>query len=306
MKPSKLLIFLTACVNPNGMKYTKLQDKDLRARQYVSAINFYLQHTSYRILMVENSNYDLYSLIVTPKDRFEYLTFDGNNYDRNLGKGYGEAMIIDYASKHSSFFKDADFIVKITGRDIVVNVNALIKEMRDSSYLYANIKSGDGHLICHSRLVGFPKSYLQHIFLKYKEYINDSEMYYFEDLLFETAKGHIREFLHPILTVGVSGSTGEKLSPSFSMYFKAFIKYYLHLHNIFRVNSVAFHNTDKDSIGSSNVNIYMHPTFNINKLWTNLNLECPQNLNSNISTTPPELIAKNTKPQVNNEEALRN
>ena len=38
----RIVILLTACVNPNGMSKTVLQDVELRRKQYVNALNFYL------------------------------------------------------------------------------------------------------------------------------------------------------------------------------------------------------------------------------------------------------------------------
>lgn len=97
------VILLTACVNPNGMSNTAIQDIDIRKQQYKDAIDFYLRRTDYGIVFVENSSTDMSQGYCVPisKGRLEMITFEGNNYDRKLGKGYGEAMIIDYVFKHS-------------------------------------------------------------------------------------------------------------------------------------------------------------------------------------------------------------
>ncbi len=63
------LLLLTACVNPNGMKFTALQDPKIRMTQYVKAINFYLSKTDFPVLVVENSGYDLATHISTPPNR---------------------------------------------------------------------------------------------------------------------------------------------------------------------------------------------------------------------------------------------
>lgn len=60
------LLLLTACVNPNGMKFTALQDPKVRMTQYVKAVNFYLSKTDFPVLVVENSGYDLAAHISTP------------------------------------------------------------------------------------------------------------------------------------------------------------------------------------------------------------------------------------------------
>ena len=55
----RIVILLTACVNPNGMSKTVLQDVELRRKQYVNALNFYLQETSLPICFVENTGFDM-------------------------------------------------------------------------------------------------------------------------------------------------------------------------------------------------------------------------------------------------------
>lgn len=222
------IIFLTACVDPSGMKFTILQDKNKRLNQYLDAIRFYYDNTPFKILVVENTNYDMSVLLPHDNDRIEFLTFKGNGYDINLGKGYGEAEIIKYAAQHSKFYSEAETIIKITGRDKVKNVMALIKEIKDTSSVYSDICSRDGHLTCQSRFVVFPQSFLNDCFLPNSNKINDSKLYYFEDLLFDMSKGRLKEFRHPILTETVSGSTGERISPTLSQRIKAPVKYYMH------------------------------------------------------------------------------
>lgn len=92
----RIVVLLTACVNPNGMSKTVLQDVELRRKQYVNALNFYLQETSLPICFVENTGFDMSCEFHSYIDsgRLEYLCFKGNNYDKSLGKGYGEAVII--------------------------------------------------------------------------------------------------------------------------------------------------------------------------------------------------------------------
>ena len=52
------ILFLTACVNPKGMTYTKLSNPEIRLLQYKDALDWYLENTSMKILLVENSGYD--------------------------------------------------------------------------------------------------------------------------------------------------------------------------------------------------------------------------------------------------------
>ena len=110
------LLFLTACVNPNGMVQTALQDSGMRLQQYLEAIRFYIDNFDFRLLVVENTGVDFsqYFLKEIQLGRLECLTFNGNNYNRILGKGYGEGLIIHHAFMHSCFLKECDYIIKVS------------------------------------------------------------------------------------------------------------------------------------------------------------------------------------------------
>lgn len=155
------ILFLTACVNPSGMAFTKLNNPEVRVRQYKEALDWYLENTEFHILLVENSNYDFskdYQGFID-EGRLEYLTFDGNNFDRSKGKGYGEAAILDYGLKHSQFLgkmQSSQLVIKVTGRLLCTNINYLLKDYHTEGTLYANIAKDDWggqHLdkpICYS------------------------------------------------------------------------------------------------------------------------------------------------------------
>ena len=93
---NKTVILLTACINPNGMSYTAIQDIAVRTRQYTEALDFYLQNSHLKIVFVENTLYDISSSYkqYIAENRLECLSFAGNTFSRELGKGYGEAEII--------------------------------------------------------------------------------------------------------------------------------------------------------------------------------------------------------------------
>ena len=126
---NQVAILLTACINPNGMSMTVLQDEKIREKQYLNALDFYLLHTSTPIVLVENTNYTLDSKYnnYIKQGRLEYITFEGNNYDKSKGKGYGEALIILHAIQNSDILNKSKYIIKITGRIIITNINQIIK-----------------------------------------------------------------------------------------------------------------------------------------------------------------------------------
>lgn len=132
----KSCIFLSACVNPDGMSHTMLQDPTVRAKQYKHALDYYLRETNLPIVFCENTMYDMSSAYkdYMESGRLELLSFDGNHYDKQRGKGYGEALIMKYALDHSAIINNSKYVIKITGRLIVTD----IKRISSSPLYYLN------------------------------------------------------------------------------------------------------------------------------------------------------------------------
>lgn len=124
------ILLLTACINPDGMPFTCLADVGVRKKQYIEALNFYLKNTTRKIVFVENSGTDISSSFKDFQHRIEFLCFDGNLcFDKRKGKGYGEALILEYAMAKSEFITDDVLIFKLTGRLQLININRLIHYM---------------------------------------------------------------------------------------------------------------------------------------------------------------------------------
>lgn len=216
MKQENIVLLLTACVNPNGMSFTFLNDQNERLKQYIDSLKWYLNNTYFKILFVENTNFDISGLFKNEiqTGRLECLTFEGNNFDRQLGKGYGEAMILKYALNNSLMLKKSTTIVKITGRVVVKNIQNLINRFNDADTVYTDfsrLKSDRNKL--PSVFVIAPKSFW-FLFLNNVNYINDSQNIYFEHVLKYTVdywiqKQHKYNIISlPIHYSGISGSTG--------------------------------------------------------------------------------------------------
>lgn len=241
------ILFLTACVHPNGMIDTKLQDGDIRLKQYLEAIDFYLQHTTLKILVVENTEVDIGSFYNEEigMDRMECLTFNGNDFDKKLGKGYGEGLIIDYAFKHSQFIKCCRFIIKVSGRHKVLNINKLI--FLSEPFLNRN----ENLIVCEvSKKKRFAKSdffisaksfYISFLIADLKR-VNDSQSIWFEHVLFDCIERALKnsfQFLFLPLTLnqsGQSGTFGELMKkPRFRRHVRFFCTMLMYKMNILRV-----------------------------------------------------------------------
>lgn len=166
-----IVLLLTACVNPNGMAFTALQDGEERLIQYIKSIKYYLGSTSAKIVVVENTNFNIQKYIdfSYPKEQLEFLYFDGNNYDKEKGKGYGEALILKYAFENSLFLEDADVVVKISGRYIASNLHQILFCIKQSNTVYANSSMIRGRKLCDSRLFAAPPSFYKKYFLPFHQ-----------------------------------------------------------------------------------------------------------------------------------------
>lgn len=245
------IILLTACVNPDGMAFTALQDANLRAIEYKTALKWYLKNTNYPIVVCENTLYDYsndfkeYILC----GRMEYLTFEGNNYDRSLGKGYGEVLILKYALETSKFVTKDSIIIKITGRTIVTNILKIVKRCSIMNNIYADIYMENGRMAAHSRFFVSPYAFLKKYFIPRISELNDSRYYYFEHLLYNASKdweidnkGMLEEPQSIIIYSGTSGSSGELLKLSQYKIAKAYIMKKLRSIGIYRnIVTTQFH-----------------------------------------------------------------
>ena len=200
------------------MKYTYLQDVEERKRQYIKAIDYYLKNTKYRIVFCENTGADVTELKkIKNANRVEFISFVGNDYDSNLGKGYGEFMIIQEAFKRSLFIKKSSKVIKITGRLIVDNLTEIVKW---HGIIFGNSNNfffGSGNQDFkefNSRCFIASKKFISEVFLTENNVINDSKGYYFEHYLYDCVNRLpkdfiVSDFVIPISIVGQSGTSGD-------------------------------------------------------------------------------------------------
>ena len=211
------MLLMTSCLNPGGMGYTVLQDVEERRKQYLEAVKFYIEHTKFKIVFCDNSGEDISELSqFGGSNRIELLSYYGNDYDKTLGKGYGEFNIIKYAFGNSRFIKGSSNTIKVTGRLTVGDLNEVkrLKDMmipRQRRFVLASMDSR--HKECDSRCLFADNDFYVRYFLMQENKINDSKGYYFEHLLYDTIKDLpsdyvVSDFMLPLVINGVSGTSG--------------------------------------------------------------------------------------------------
>jgi hypothetical protein len=230
----KIVLLLTGTVNPKGMTFTKLLDPALRRSQYISTLNAWLEITDLPIVFIENSGVDLSDEIdKRHSGRLEFLTFNGNDYPKDLGKGYGELKCIQHASQNSVLLKNCDFVFKVTGRLRVLNFERFVLCFRKNEDVFIFLDFKASLTFADSRIFGFRPAFLNDYLLKRQEEANDSRGIVFENILAKAALEAIvdgKTFQQlPVFPriVGISGTDNRPYKSNFLFFGFKQVKYFL-------------------------------------------------------------------------------
>ena len=205
---NNITILLTGCIHPNTKEGLVISDADIRKKQYVDAIRWYLANTPYDIVFCENSGTDISSNIDNVEGRIEFLTYKSEPLKVDYGKGLREMEIIEYAIAHSAILMRSDIIVKGTGRLILKNVVAVASwlskhNIKDFCSSWMSIKM----VHSDSRFFFCSPSFLK-LFASYKNRLNDKLN--FEKTL-ATCIGENRNYfryIYPIIWYNIEGIGG--------------------------------------------------------------------------------------------------
>lgn len=162
-------LILTSTVTINQNKCWLYQtDKNDRLQTYLKSVLQWLSKTKFNIILVDNSGYNYDELSVEKelyKDRFEVITFIESEleqakyleHDRN--KGASEMFSIDYAFNNSNIIKQSNFIIKITARYFIPELENYLCNYDLNKYdcLTQNTRS-------RCEMVGSHIKYFSHIF----------------------------------------------------------------------------------------------------------------------------------------------
>lgn len=220
-----------------------LKDPKVRRRQYLEAVRFYLNKTSFQIVFVENSDFDFKEFPKNP-ERIEYLSFQSSCDSIGKGKGYQELKIMEYAFKNSRFLKQNPVIIKITGRLKVLNINKLANRFKYLNKSFSNLIYADPFALDNidARCFLFTSNFWQ--FLKRTgNLIDEKHNYNFELALWDAIylyrlieTNYFKPINIPIRIKGISGSFGNTYKDNlFVHYIRYLRKIYIHLSHKFRI-----------------------------------------------------------------------
>jgi hypothetical protein len=220
----KLLLVLTATIDPGAMTFTVRTDPTMRMADYCNALK---QWSNWRasspwpvdIIFCENSGYPLDNLqrVVEGRKAIRFIQFDGNKYPSVLGKGYGEAKILEHVFSADPSVGNYDYCVKCTGRIFVSNATRVLRILESAPDICSLPMSKRGAFVDSRFFVARPKAF-RLLLDGLAESINDTAGIYFEHALAAKISEAIRSGKRwtPFHTlpyyIGVSGSTGERLN----------------------------------------------------------------------------------------------
>lgn len=135
-EPLDAAILFTATVQVNrGISGVTTADPRQREEEYAANLRYFLaEHPRLRrLVFAESSGWPLDRLRAiagreNPHGKeVEILQLDCNDFPGSAGKGYGEAMILDRALDASRLVRDVRRIIKMTGRQRVLNMTRLLE-----------------------------------------------------------------------------------------------------------------------------------------------------------------------------------
>jgi len=130
----RVALLLTATVRVNrGVSGVTAPSSESREAEYAENLRYQLHHHPRirRIVLAENSGWPLDRFREVAADNplgkeVELVQLDCNDFPGRLGKGYGEALLIDRALAASRLLQEAGHVAKLTGRQRILNLTDLL------------------------------------------------------------------------------------------------------------------------------------------------------------------------------------
>jgi hypothetical protein len=195
MPATGVTVVLTATIDPKNVFYTTRCDPFIRLNDYQRSLRSWLGNDAVtKLVFCENSGFDLTPIreicasYMRSKD-IEILSFHGQDFDPDFGKGFGEMGILRYIAAHSEVIQSTSHILKVTGRLYVSNVRSIINGMSEDTAvdvfcnLVHNLASTD------SRVFGCNPQFIENYLLPLQDSINDSQGRFFEAALARAIHG---------------------------------------------------------------------------------------------------------------------
>ena len=226
-------IILTCTVNPIQMPNLVRSNPEIRFQDYKKSFNFWIKNEFVnKIILLENSNFDLSYFNEIAKNiknkEIEIISSNSNNeYDKSLGKGYGQYLCLKQIFDQSKIAKTTKYFIDITGRHCVKNFKAIIEDIQKSeSDIYVNIT--DNLKFADANIYGGTKKFFINYLLPETKKTNDSQNKIFENCVASATLKAISDGMNlsktPIYAdiEGFIGTNGKKYKQSIIKKIKLF------------------------------------------------------------------------------------
>ena len=233
MKSFDFSIILTCTVNPIQMPNLVRSNPEIRFQDYKKSFNFWVNNAFVnKIILIENSNFDLSYFNEVAEDiknkEIEIISSNSNNeYDKSLGKGYGQYLCLKEIFDQSQIAKTTKYFIDVTGRHCVKNFKAIIEDIiKNESDIYVNIT--DNLKFADANIYGGTKNFFINYLLPETKKTNDSQNKIFENCVASATLKAISDGMNlsktPIYAdiEGFIGTNGKKYKQSIIKKIKLF------------------------------------------------------------------------------------
>jgi hypothetical protein len=183
----RTVLLLTATIDPGATPMVARGDPAVRLQDYTHALEAWLNsRAARRVVFCENSGHDLTALKSVAAHRcdceVEFLSFSGNHYGRERGKGYSELKIIEHAIERSELIAESEVIIKCSGRLTVRNATTVLRAIATTQFdIMCFLRQ---HLaFADSRLFAATPLFIREYFSPRIDMIDDFAGIYFEHAL---------------------------------------------------------------------------------------------------------------------------
>jgi hypothetical protein len=223
-------IVLTSTIDVKGVANMMRVDPLVRLADHEQALARWLDNPDVKhIIFVENSAYPLESLMALvaryPESKdVEFLSFDGQDFPRSRGKGYGETLALEYVLQQSQQLRRTGNFLKVNGRYYVQNIGDVLFCMDKKTEVFCNLNIGMS--FSDSRVFGGSREFLERVVVE-GLYVDDEAGVWLEHALARAALRAIADgmawnFITRLPRIyGVSGTfNGSYKEPIFHQWLK--------------------------------------------------------------------------------------
>jgi hypothetical protein len=173
----KVSLVLLCNVDPKRVIHTKRKNIQDRINDFEKSLPFWFSLDLFKnIIVIENSNFkgDLFKKHIKQsinKKNIELIVYDGQKYNRKLGKGYGWFQQIDKVLKYSKNANKSEYFTIVTGRYIIKNIEKML--LKTENPLMCDLTRNLS--FAFSPVTLFSKDFIKKYWLKFCSETNDSE-----------------------------------------------------------------------------------------------------------------------------------